>query len=90
MYRAVVTGHLGKPEEVVGDGGGAALDLHEWNLIFSCQQDVVLVVEHGCQVHAPNEEEINRLPRFCAASMHYFYIPETFLTLTYVHTHICP
>lgn len=46
--------HLGKPKEVMGDGGGAALDFHQWELIFSCQQDVFLVVEHRCQVHSPN------------------------------------
>lgn len=55
-YRCVrLTYHLGKPRKVVGDGGGAALDLHQWDLIFSCNQDVFLVVEHSSQVHAPNE-----------------------------------
>lgn len=58
VYRSLLTVHLGKPKEVVSDGGGAALDLHQWELIFSCQQDVFLVVEHCCQVHAPNEIDI--------------------------------
>lgn len=49
--------YLGKPKKVVGDGGGAALDLHQWDLIFSRHQDVFLVVEHSSQVHAP--ETIN-------------------------------
>ncbi len=48
------TVHLGKPWKVMGDGGGAALDLHKWDLIFGCHQDVFLVVEHSRQVHAPN------------------------------------
>lgn len=51
----LLTVYLGKPEKVLGDGGGAALDLHQWDLIFSGHQDVFLVVEHSSQVHAPNE-----------------------------------
>lgn len=54
------TVHLGKPEEVMDDGGGAALDLHQWDLIFSCHQDVFLVVKHSCQVHAPKQVNIRR------------------------------
>lgn len=54
----LLTAHLGKPRKVVGDGGGAALDLHEWDLIFSCNQDVFLVVEHSSQVRAPNNVNI--------------------------------
>ena len=46
--------HLGKPKKVLGDGGGAALNLHQWDLIFSGHQDVLLVIEHSSQVHAPN------------------------------------
>lgn len=37
------------------DRGGAALDLHQGDLIFSRHQDVLLVVEHCGQVHTPNE-----------------------------------
>lgn len=92
----VLTVHLGKPKEVVGDGGGAALDLHKWDLIFSCQQDVVLVVEDGCQVNAPNEEEMNRLFWFCAASTDYFYFSiydigtHTHINIyTHTYIHIC-
>ncbi len=48
----------------MGDGGGAALDLHQWDLIFSCHQDVFLVVEHSSQVHAPNEiNEMDQIKR---------------------------
>lgn len=50
-----MTVHLGKPRKVVGDRGGAAVDLHQRDLIFSGHQDVLLVVEHSGQVHAPNE-----------------------------------
>lgn len=50
-----LTAHLGKPREVVDNRGGAALDLHQRDLIFSCHQDVLLVVEHCGQVHTPNE-----------------------------------
>lgn len=56
--------HLSKPQEVLGDGGGAALDLHQWDLIFCRHQDVVLVVENSCQVHAPNNTDIGNL-YFC-------------------------
>lgn len=52
---------LGKPKEVVDDGGGAALDLHQWDLIFSRHQDVFLVVEHSSQVHAPNEISMRQM-----------------------------
>lgn len=52
---SLLTVHLGKPKEVMSDGGRAAMDLHQWDLIFSCHQDVFFVVEHSCQVHAPNE-----------------------------------
>lgn len=48
-----LTVHLGKPMKVLGDGGGAAVDLHQRDLIFSRHQDVLLVVEHSSQVHAP-------------------------------------
>lgn len=58
VYMSLLMVHLGKPKEVLGDGGGAALDLHQWELIFSCQQDVFLVVAHCCQVYAPNEIDI--------------------------------
>lgn len=50
-----LTTHLGEPGEVVDDGGGAALDLHQRDLILSCHQDVLLMVEHGGQVHTPGE-----------------------------------
>lgn len=50
-----LTAHLGEPGEVVDYGGGAALDLHQGDLILGCHQDVVLVVEHGGQVHTPEE-----------------------------------
>lgn len=50
-----MTAHLGKPRKVVDDRGGAALDLHQRDLIFRCHQDVLLVVEHSGQVHTPNE-----------------------------------
>lgn len=39
--------------EVLGDGGGAGVDLHQRDLIFSCHQDALLVEEHSSQVHAP-------------------------------------
>jgi len=55
-----VTVYLGKPKEVLGDGGGAALDLHQWDLIFGCHQDVFLVVEHSRQVHAPKTTNARR------------------------------
>lgn len=62
--RVLLTAHLGKPRKVVGDGGGAALDLHQWDLIFSCHQDVFLVVEHSSQVHTPNEiNEMDQIKR---------------------------
>lgn len=51
--RRAATGHLSKPQEVLGHGGGAALDLHQRDLVLRRQQDVVLVVEDGGQVHAP-------------------------------------
>lgn len=52
-----MTANLGKPKEVLGDGGGAALDFHQWELIFCCHQDVVFVVEHGSQVHASEDKQ---------------------------------
>lgn len=52
-----LTIHLSKPKEVLSDGGGAALDLHQRDLIFSCHQDAVFVVEYSRQVYTP--EEIN-------------------------------
>jgi len=55
MLRAACVPHLGKPKEVMSDGGRAALDLHKWDLIFSCDQDVLLVVEYSCQVYTPDE-----------------------------------
>lgn len=55
-----VTVHLGKPKEVLGDGGGAALDLHQWDLIFGCDQDVILVVEHSRQVHPPDRINLRK------------------------------
>lgn len=45
------------------DRGGAALDLHQRDLIFSCHQDVLLVVEHSGQVHTPNEMREAKLKR---------------------------
>lgn len=36
------------------DGSRAALDLHQWDLIFCCHHDVVFMVEDGGQVHAPD------------------------------------
>lgn len=38
--------------KVLGDGGGAGDDLHQRDLIFSCHQDALLVVEHSGQVNA--------------------------------------
>lgn len=52
--------HLGKPKKVLGDGGGAALDLYQWDLIFSSHQDVFLVVEHSSQVHTPNNVHMRK------------------------------
>lgn len=49
------TTDLGKPGEVVDDGGGAAIDLHQRDLVLSRHQDVVLLVEHSGQVHTPGE-----------------------------------
>ncbi|KAF3846770.1 hypothetical protein F7725_003848 [Dissostichus mawsoni] len=49
MKCVVLTVHLCKPEEVLDDGGGAALDLHQRDLIFSRHQDVLLVVENSRQ-----------------------------------------
>lgn len=46
-----VTAHLREPKKIMGDGGGAALDLNQRDLVFSCHQDVVFLVEHGGQVH---------------------------------------
>ena len=55
MKCVVLTVYLCKPEEVLDDGGGAALDLHQRDLIFSRHQDVLLVVENSRQVHTPNK-----------------------------------
>lgn len=60
MYVQTNVCHLRKPKEVLGDGGGAALDLHQRDLFFRRHQDVFLVVEHSCQVHAPNETNMKQ------------------------------
>lgn len=44
----------------MGDGGGAALDLHQRNLVFSCHQDAVFVVEDSGQVHSPDENDAKK------------------------------
>lgn len=54
----VLLSHLGKPKKVLGDGRGAAMDLHKWDLSFSCHQDVLLVMEDSRQVHTPIERDI--------------------------------
>lgn len=52
--------YLGKPKKVLGDGGGAALDLHQRDLIFTRHQNVFLVVEYSRQVHTPDENNIKQ------------------------------
>lgn len=54
------TVHLSKPKKIMGDGGGAALDLHQRNLVFSCHQDAVFVVEDSGQVHSPDENDVKK------------------------------
>lgn len=49
--------HLSEPKKIMGDGGGAALDLYQRDLVFTCHQDVVVLVEHGGQVHTPGEND---------------------------------
>lgn len=49
--------HLSEPKKIMGDGGGAALDLYKRDLVFTCHQDVVFLVEHGGQVHTPDEND---------------------------------
>lgn len=56
MYSIRLIANLGKPKEVLSDGGGAALDLHQWELVICCDQDVFHFVEHSCQVYTPNNE----------------------------------
>lgn len=59
-----MTAHLGKPKEVLSDGGGAALDLHQRDLIFSCHQDVVFVVEYCRQIYTPEEISVRHTQQF--------------------------
>lgn len=47
--------HLSKPRKVMDDWSGAALNLHQRDLVFCSHKDVVLVVEHSGQIHTPNE-----------------------------------
>lgn len=49
--------HLSEPKKILRDGGGAALDLYQRDLVFSCHQDVVFVVEDSGQVHSPGEKD---------------------------------
>lgn len=52
-----MTAHLSEPKKIMGDGGGAALDLYQRDLVFSCHQDVVFVVEDSGQIHSPDEND---------------------------------
>lgn len=54
---AWMSAHLSEPKKVMGDGGGAALNLYQRDLVFSCHQNVVFVVEHSGHVHTPDEND---------------------------------
>lgn len=57
------TAHLSQPKKIMGDGGGAALDLYQRNLVFRGNQDVVFVVEDSGQVHSPDENDARQAKR---------------------------
>lgn len=46
--------HLGEPEKILHEQAGVGvIDLHHGDLVFMGHQDVVVLVEDGCQVEAP-------------------------------------
>lgn len=49
--------HLGEPEKILHQQAGVGvINLHHRDLVFMGHQDVVILVEDGCQVEAPAEE----------------------------------
>lgn len=46
--------YLGKPEKILHKQAGVGvINLHHRDLVFMGHQDVVILVEDGCQVEAP-------------------------------------
>jgi len=49
--------HLGEPEKILHEQAGVGvINLHHGDLVFMGHQDVVILVEDGCQVEAPARE----------------------------------
>lgn len=50
--------YLGKPEEVLHEGNREGiLNLHDWNLILSCHQNVVVPVEYGGDIETSGRDK---------------------------------
>lgn len=53
----------------MGDGGAAALDLYQRDLVFSRHQDVVFVVEDSGQVHSPDGNDARQAKKITQLEM---------------------
>lgn len=49
--------HLGEPEKILHQQAGVGvINLHHRDLVFMGHQDIVVLVEDGCQVEAPAQK----------------------------------